>query len=460
MNSPSASRKIHIKNGIIFTLLYIATIAIVASVFYLTPAQANDFLVFRVIIIGFATVLLAKYFVYMVASPWYDVVLELAFNKQERLFPKRAYEPRVSVLVPAWNEEDGVITTVHALLDSSYRNMEIIVIDNASTDHTDSNVRHLLKEYRRTMRRDVPHIDLVYIHEEKQGKGNALNKGIQRATGDILVTIDADCYVSPRSIEHFVRYFEDPTTMAAVGNVRIGNAETLLGLVQYLEFLFSFYFKKADSLFGSIYIIGGAAGAFRKEVFQKIGGFDAETITEDIDLSIRIQAAGMKIVYAPDALIYTEGAADFRGLLRQRLRWKRGRFEAFRKHYRLFFSTDGRHNKFLCWMILPLAIFGDLQLSLELPFLAFLYAYSYLTKDYSSFISGIVVVCSMFVVQIAFDARKKVFKRLILLAPIGWLLLYVTTFVEVSALVRAFWGYARGNRLGWQQWKRHGVFAK
>src|SRR5262249_22839207 len=146
-----------------------------------------------------------------------------------------------------------------------------------------------------------------------------------------------------------------------------------------------------DSLFNTIYIIGGAAGAFRREVFEYVGLYSHHNITEDIDLSVRIQEAGMKIVYAPDAVVYTEGASNFGGLLSQRLRWKRGRFQTFFEHHQLFFSKQEHHNKLLTWGVLPLALFGDLQLFFEVLFLVFLYIYSFLTHDFSSFVSGVIV---------------------------------------------------------------------
>jgi len=211
-------------------------------------------------------------------------------------------------------------------------------------------------------------------------------------------------------------------------------------------------------LVNTIYIIGGAAGAFRKEVFETIGNYNATNITEDIDLSVRIQAAGMKIVYAADVLVYTEGAVCLDGLMKQRLRWKRGRFETFAEHKDLFFSTNSKHNKLLSWFILPLALFGELQLGLELFFLAFLYVFSFLTHDYSSFISGIIVVSSMFFIQVAFDGKVRHKLRFFLLAPIGWLLFYVSTFVEFNALIKALWGYYRKNEIKWQKWERNGVF--
>ena len=306
---------------------------------------------------------------------------------------------------------------------------------------------------------------VIYHYKENGGKGSALNAGIKLSSGEIIMSIDADCYVAPEAVQNFVKCFADPNVMAAVGNVKIGNTKTILGTVQYLEFLFSFYFKKADSLLNTIYIIGGAAGAFRREVFEKIGGYQTRHITEDIDLSVRIQKAGMRIVYAADAIVYTEGASDLRGLMKQRLRWKRGRFQTFREHWDLFFSSSaGEGNPtrsvFLTWGVLPLALFGDVQLFGEVFFLAFLYAYSFWTDNFSSFISGIIVVSSMFAVQLFNDRQQAKKISFILLAPIGWLLFYISTFVEHHALLKSMWGSLKKEEVKWQRWQRQGVLDK
>jgi poly-beta-1,6-N-acetyl-D-glucosamine synthase len=263
----------------------------------------------------------------------------------------------------------------------------------------------------------------------------------------------------PNTVGNFVAHFENRKVMAAVGNVKVGNQESLLETLQYLEFLFSFYFKKADSLLNTIYIIGGAAGAFRRSVFERIGLYSSENITEDIDLSVRIQKAGMRIVYAADAIVYTEGANTFKGLAAQRLRWKRGRFQTFLEHKSLFFSEGEKHNKLLSWLVLPLALFGDIQLFFEVIFIAFLYIYSLLTQDFTSFISGIIVVSSMFFIQIIDDKNIKRgdVATLYLLAPVGWLLFYITTVVEYRALIKSVWGLATGKELLWQKWNRVGI---
>jgi biofilm PGA synthesis N-glycosyltransferase PgaC len=446
-----------VRKYIILAILYIITIVLVISTMWFTPLQNESFPLFRLFIITFATILLTKYFLYMFLSPWYDVkcALERKVLEEKRKAP---YNPKVSVIVPAWNEEVGLVRTVRTILESKYRNLEVVVVNDGSTDSSDRLMREFIAEYEGE-HDESNRIPIIYKYKENAGKGHALNDGIKISTGEIIISIDADCVLLPSTVGNFVAHFENRKVMAAVGNVKVGNQSSLLETLQYLEFLFSFYFKKADSLLNTIYIIGGAAGAFRRSVFEKIGFYSSENITEDIDLSVRIQKEGMRIVYAADALVYTEGANTFKGLAAQRLRWKRGRFQTFMEHKNMFFSEKEKHNKVLTWFILPLAMFGDMQLFFEVIFIAFLYVYSFITHDFTSFMSGIIVVSAMFFVQIVDDKniKKRDLVMLYLLAPIGWLLFYVTTAVEYRALVKSIWGLATGKELAWQKWNRVGI---
>ncbi len=335
-----------IKFLVIFTL-YAVTSALIASVFVWAPHERNTYPLLRAFIIVFASVLLTKYFIYMALSPWNDVVSRL----RKRTSIARGvlpYRPRVSVIMPAWNEEIGLLNAVRSVVRTSYPDVELIVINDGSTDDSDNLMRRFLKKYSKDQRTDTPHVPIIYRYKDNGGKGRALNDGVALATGEIILSIDADCLLEKDTIGHFVECFEDEKVMAAVGNVKIGGTATLLGTVQHLEFLFSFYFKKADSLLNTIYIIGGAAGAFRKSVFESIGTYSSKNITEDIDFSMRIQEAGMRIVYAENAVIYTEGASTLRGLMAQRLRWKLGRFQTFWEHRQLFFSAKSRTNSIAC----------------------------------------------------------------------------------------------------------------
>ena len=165
----------------------------------------------------------------------------------------------------------------------------------------------------------------------------------------------------------------------------------------------------------------------------------------------------MKIAYVPEALVYTEGASDLEGLKRQRIRWKRGRFQTFYQHIHLFFSTKKEHNKILTFFVLPLAMFSELQLLLEIPFVVFLYAFSIYNMDYSSFLTGVVIVGMMFVIQFMFYDKSTRNISFVVLAPIGWLLFYIATYVEAYALVATIWQYVRGKEATWQKWQRRGI---
>jgi len=391
----------------------------------------------------------------MMIAPWHDVVTGIGDLRQSRT--RLSFNPKVSVIIPAWNEEVGLLATVKTVLASTYQNLEVIVVNDGSTDDSDRIMREFELAYNIKSNGVKDAIRLKYFYKENAGKGRALNYGINQSSGDIIISIDADCALLPQTVGNFVKHFASPNVMAAVGNVKIGNTKTMLGTIQYLEFLFSFYFKKTESILNTIYIIGGAAGAFRREIFDTVGVYNHQNITEDIDLSVRIQGEGMRIVYASDAVVYTEGASSLTGLMKQRLRWKRGRFQTFIEHKHLFFSRRSYHNKMLTWVMLPLALFGELQLFFELWFVGFLYVYSYLTHDFSSFISGIVVVSVMFFVQMFFEDSSTKRASFYLLAPIGWLLFYVSTFVEYNALVKSLWGSLRKQEVTWQKWERKGV---
>lgn len=444
--------------AIVYTVLYLFTIGLVASSAYLRHQPYDNVFIctLRIIIIFCATVLLVRYTVYMFFAPWLAVIND----REDALVDHfvREYYPLVSVLIPAWNEEMGLISTVKSLLASTYRRMEIVVVNDGSTDRSDAMMQRFIARYDQEMA-DIPserRIKIKYQYQQNGGKGSALNAAIAISNGDIIFTCDADCIVDPGAVAAFVKAFRNPKVQAAVGNVRVGNTKSLIGTIQFLEYLFGFYAKRADSILNTIYIIGGAAGAFRREVFEKLGGYDTKNITEDIELSVRIQRAGWRIVYCPDAIVVTEGASTVRGLMKQRLRWKRGRFQTFWQHRKLFFSIQPEHNKLLTWIILPLALFGEMQLSFEPLFILMLFFFSFMTQDFSAFLSGVIIVSLMFAIQ-GWDSNTGESKGYIWLAPIGWSLFYLCTFVEFYALMKSLWLFIRRKDLKWQKWQRSGA---
>jgi len=430
----------------VFILFYMATFFIALSSLTSSGNKHSESHTSNIILIILFIPILTRYLINVFISPLSDALAKFS----EKKFKRISYTPKVSVVIPAWNEDVGIISTIASVLGNSYENFEIIIVNDGSTDSTDSVIRDYLVKN--------PEINNIrYVNKENGGKASALNSGVKKASGDLIITIDADSVMDKNAIASFVKYFKDPRVMAAAGNVRIGNSGTLIGSIQHLEYIYGFYFKKADSLMNSIYIVGGAAAAYRKQVFEFFGYFDTDTITEDIEMSTRIQSQGQKIVYAKDAIIYTEGASDLRSLIKQRLRWKRGRFETFYKYRRLFFSTSAEHNKILSWFILPLAFFAEILLFFEAFLLVFLYTNAIYYHNFSQLLLSIIILSMVITMQIITEDKKIRKYRYIIYAPIGWLIFYIVDFIEYNALLRSIWSIIRKKKVEWQKWQRVGL---
>jgi poly-beta-1,6-N-acetyl-D-glucosamine synthase len=240
----------------------------------------------------------------------------------------------VSVLVPAWNEEVGIRATMGSVLDTGYPDLELIVIDDGSTDGTREAIERAIRDY--SARGPRPGVAIRHRRVPNGGKARALNAALAMARGEtrgeIVITIDADSVVHPDAILTMVERFADPRVASVAGNVVIGNRVRPIGLMQQLEYLYGFYLKRAEAVMSAVYIVGGAAAAYRRDVITGLGGFDETIITEDIELSTRLRHAGHEVAYAADAVVYTEGPSSLEDLCRRRLRWKHGRFPTFRKY--------------------------------------------------------------------------------------------------------------------------------
>jgi cellulose synthase/poly-beta-1,6-N-acetylglucosamine synthase-like glycosyltransferase len=261
-------------------------------------------------------------------------------------------------------------------------------------------------------------------------------------------------------IGNLVNRFRDDDVDAVVGNVKVAGTMTFLNLLQRLEYLFGFYHKRAHSVLGAEYIYGGACAAFRKStVFDVIGNFDSSSITEDIEMSLRTRYHGHTAVYADDAVCYTEGAGTIIGLIKQRLRWKKGRFEAFFRYKRMFLSTNIKHNKWLTWFILPFALLAEIQLLFEPIGLTLLVVYSFMSGDFSSVILGALFIGIMYIVVGLFTEKARNW-WIIPLMPFTWAIFYALVWIEYMALLRSLVALFRSEVIAWQKWQRKGIKRK
>jgi poly-beta-1,6-N-acetyl-D-glucosamine synthase len=332
--------------------------------------------------------------------------------------------------------------------------LEVLIINDGSTDATHEKVSQFIANYKR---QEPQGAHLKYLHLENGGKAKALNQALTHATGEIVITVDADSVMDANAIAHLVKRFTDPNVAAVAGNVIISNKKKPIELMQQLEYLYGFFFKRADALFNSVYIIGGAAAAYRRDALQAVGGFDHEIITEDIEMSTRMLAHGYKTRYAPDAVIYTEGPSDFKSLGNQRLRWKYGRILTFLKHRKLFFSLRKQHNPYLSCLILPIAVYGEILLLLETAMLTAFLVYTVHTSDYIPFAIITILMTLIIIVQVLVDSKARFHRNLLLLAPVALFIYYAMDLVELQALIRSLKRFAKREDLKWQKWVRVGV---
>jgi peptidoglycan-N-acetylglucosamine deacetylase len=233
------------------------------------------------------------------------------------------YNPEVTVMIPAYNEESVIVDTVRSALASIYPKLEILVIDDGSTDRTAELVRS-------NFGRD-PRVRLLL--QPNRGKPAALNHALSEAAGEIVVSIDADTIVDPETVSRLVRHFVNPKVGAVAGNVKVMNRNKWLTRWQALEYITSQNLeKRAFDLLNCIPVVPGAAGAWRTDLLRVNGGFSGDTVAEDTDLTLTIRRNGWKILYDEDAIGRTEVPDTVEALIRQRFRWTFGTLQAVWKH--------------------------------------------------------------------------------------------------------------------------------
>ena len=236
---------------------------------------------------------------------------------------------RVSVVIPAYNEERVIARSVQRVLGSNHRNLEVIVVDDGSKDNTFG-----------ILTANFAHDERVtLVHIENSGKANALNVGLSRAQGEIVVALDADTIFKRDAISRLARWFVDPTIGAVAGNAKVGNRINMITRWQALEYIGAQNLeRRALAALGTLTVVPGAIGAWRRSAIEGLGGFSNDTVAEDQDLTIALQRAGHRVIFDSSAIAWTEAPATFGGLARQRFRWAYGTLQCLWKYRRLTFN--------------------------------------------------------------------------------------------------------------------------
>jgi cellulose synthase/poly-beta-1,6-N-acetylglucosamine synthase-like glycosyltransferase len=232
--------------------------------------------------------------------------------------------PGISVVIPAFNEAAGIAATVRSMVASNYPGeLEVIVVDDGSTDDTAGIVRRLR----------LPGVRV--ISQPNTGKSAALNRGIGEAWFDILVLADGDTVFARNALIRLALRMRDPDVGAVSGNTKVANRRGLLGRWQHLEYVMGFNLeRRMFDILGTIPTVPGAIGAFKRAALDDVGGLSSGTLAEDTDLTMAICRSGWRVVYEPRALAWTEAPSTLRQLWRQRYRWCYGTMQCMWKHKR------------------------------------------------------------------------------------------------------------------------------
>ena len=286
-------------------------------------------------------------------------------------------EPPVSVIVPAYNEEATIAGAIRSLLQLEYPELEIVVVNDGSTDATldvlarEFDLVRFPEAYRvtapsrpvRRVYRSLRHRNLRVLDKENGGKADAMNAGINAARFPLFCAVDADSVLQRDSLARLVRPFlEDPTTIACGGTIRVVNGcrvvdgfveevgmpRSWLARVQVLEYLRAFLFGRLGwAPLNALPNVSGAFGLFRRTAVLEAGGYRTDTVGEDMELVLRLHrlyrlsGRPYRISFVPDPICWTEVPDTLRELKKQRVRWHRGLLESLSANRRLLFHPRG-----------------------------------------------------------------------------------------------------------------------
>lgn len=242
--------------------------------------------------------------------------ISVTFIEEPREDERLKRKPFVSIIVPALNEEAVIKKTVDSLLNLSYpkNKFEIIVVDDGSTDGT----RDIVKSYKDRR------VKLILNEHKGVGKSSALNKGISKSKGEIIGCVDADCYVSVEALDHMVGHFCNSEIGAVITPVKVLKPKTFFEKVQRIEYILTSFIRRMMSFVGTLQVTPGALSLYKKDIIERLGGFDERNLTEDYEIALRLINNNYRVIMEPSIDTYTYVPESFKGLWKQRIRWFRG----------------------------------------------------------------------------------------------------------------------------------------
>ncbi len=298
------------------------------------------------------------YLGYMFISVYFLSFYFLLYLRNRHLLwttPKLEKRYSVSVLIPAYNEEDSIKATVKHVLDSDYDNIkEILILNDGSTDKTREVAEKLAKQY------SIVRV----INKKNSGKADSLNYGIKLAKAELVAVVDADSYPRKDAIRKLVGYFSDEKVGAATCPILVRNKNRFFEKLQAIEYAAIAITRKLLEAVDAIYVTPGPLALYRKKALQDIKGFDTNNLTEDIEITWHLTAAGWKRKMCLTTKVTTSVPSKFRLWFRQRKRWSVGGMQTVWKYKHHFFKRDTMIGHFILPFFVLSTFLGIVGLSI------------------------------------------------------------------------------------------------
>ncbi len=354
---------------------------------------------------------------------------------------------KVSIIVPAYNEEVNSVKTVQNLLQQDYPNIEVIFVDDGSKDATYETVAKVF--------RNNPKVKL--LTKPNGGKASALNFGVESCDSEFLICIDADTQLMPEAVSELMKCFQDKKVGAVAGNVKVGNEKNILTKWQSIEYITAQnYDRRAFDLINCITVVPGAIGAFRKKSIIESGGFASDTLAEDCDLTIRILRKGYIVRNCSTAIAVTEAPETLKQFMTQRFRWSYGIMQSFWKNKDACFNSK---YKTLGFVALPNILVFQILAPILAPFADLLFITSLIwnRNDPESIhkillFYGIFLLVDVSVSFVTFIFEKERLYKLIWIIPQRFIyrqLMYIVLFRSIQKAIK-------GETQSWGVLKRTG----
>ena len=271
---------------------------------------------------------------YPVIMSFVWIIGAIFFNYCERTFTKLRSKkqdngPSVEVFMSCYNEEAVLERSIDSLEQITYQNYRVVLIDDKSSDNTLQIMQKLAQKY--------PNIE-IKAQKKNMGKAAALNRALSESKADYILCVDADTIFKKDSLSYLVAVLSADQRIAAVtGRPIVKNVSTLIGKLQFLEYILNIdMIKRSQSFFlGHIMTVSGVLTLFRRSALEDVGGWSTEAMTEDIDVTWRLYDKDYYCTYQPRALCQIYVPETVRGFVKQRVRWGRGGLEVLRDHFKM-----------------------------------------------------------------------------------------------------------------------------